>query len=216
MVKVAPSILAANFMNLEKELNDIKKAGAEIIHFDVMDGHFVPNITFGPMILAQAKKNCDLIFDVHLMVEEPLKFIPWYAKANTDIITFHLEASPFPKREIELIKSFGIKAGISIKPQTDVKLLDDIIDDVDMVLVMAVNPGFGGQEFGVEAVERIKYLKEKTKNTNTLIEVDGGINSKTAKLCIEAGADILVAGSAIFGSNNYEESIKKIKGDNND
>jgi ribulose-phosphate 3-epimerase len=213
MVKIAPSILAANFMCLEKELLDIEFAGADLIHFDVMDGHFVPNITFGPMILHQAKKKCGLAFDVHLMVNDPIKFIPWYAEAKPDIITFHLEATPNPEKEIELIKSFGIKVGISIKPETDVEVLDNFIDVVDLILIMSVNPGFGGQKFNHSAIDKIKYLKEKTKNTKTLIEVDGGINMETAKLCIDAGADILVAGSAIFGSNNYADSIRQIKGE---
>ena len=213
MVKIAPSILAANFMCLEKELLDIEFAGADLIHFDVMDGHFVPNITFGPMILHQAKKKCGLAFDVHLMVNDPIKFIPWYAEAKPDIITFHLEATLNPEKEIELIKSFGIKVGISIKPETDVEVLDNFIDVVDLILIMSVNPGFGGQKFNHSAIDKIKYLKEKTKNTKTLIEVDGGINMETAKLCIDAGADILVAGSAIFGSNNYADSIRQIKGE---
>lgn len=213
MVKIAPSILSANFMCLKDELSCLEKAGADYVHFDVMDGHFVDNITFGPMILKQAKECSSLLFDVHLMVNNPEKFIPWYAKAGADIITFHFEASKNPINEIKLIKECGKKVGISIKPQTDISVLEPFINDIDLILIMSVNPGFGGQSFDTNSIEKIINLKKLIKDKNILIEVDGGINPDTAKLCIDAGVDILVAGTAIFKNNNYDENIKKIKGE---
>ena len=213
MIKIAPSILASNFLCLKEELKNIEKAGAHLIHFDVMDGHFVPNITFGPMILEQAKNCTNLDFDVHLMVEEPYKFIPWYAKAGADIITFHLEASPNPLNEINLIKNFGKKVGVSLKPQTDIETIKPFIDDIDLILVMAVNPGFGGQKFMPDTLERISKTKKMIGNRYILIEVDGGINKDNAKLCIENGADIIVAGTTIFKSKDYKKSIKELKGE---
>ena len=212
MVKVAPSILAANFMCLEKELKKLEKAQADYIHFDVMDGHFVDYITFGPQILKQAKKCTNLKFDVHLMVNNPSKFIPWYAEAGADIITFHLEATDNPLNEIKLIKSFGLKAGISIKPQTPIEKLKPFLGDIDLVLIMSVNPGFGGQQFDANTPKRIENLRKLS--SSVLIEVDGGINKETAKLSIDAGADILVAGTSVFKTCNYEKNIKKIKGEN--
>ena len=211
MIKVAPSILAANFLHLEKELKKLEKAHADYIHFDVMDGHFVDNITFGPQILKQAKNCCNLLFDVHLMVENPAKFIPWYANAGADIITIHLEATNDPMHEINLIKSFGLKVGISIKPETPVKKLKPFLNDIDLVLIMAVTPGFGGQTFNENTSKKIKQLRELS--SLVLIEVDGGINPKTAKISIDAGADILVAGTSIFKTRNYANNIKKIKGE---
>ena len=213
MVKIAPSILSANFMCLKNELTSLEKAGADYIHFDVMDGHFVDNMTFGPMILKQAKKYSNLIFDVHLMVNNPKRFIPWYANAGADIITFHIEASSDPIGEINLIKKHGTKIGISIKPETDISVLEPLLDEIDLILVMSVNPGFGGQSFDKKAINKINKLKTLIGNRDVLIEVDGGINPETAKSCIDAGADILVAGTAIFKDGNYDENIKKIKGE---
>ncbi len=213
MVKIAPSILSADFMCLKNELTQLKEAGADYIHFDVMDGHFVDNITFGPMILEQAKKCSSLPFDVHLMVNNPAKFIPWYAKAGANIITFHFEATSNPANEIELIKKLGIKVGISIKPQTDISVLKPFINDIDLVLIMSVNPGFGGQTFNINSVDKISNLRNMIEKRDILIEVDGGINPNTAKLCIDAGVDIIVAGSAIFKNNNYADNIKEIKGE---
>ena len=213
MIKIAPSILASNFMCLKDEIKAIEEAKADLIHFDVMDGHFVPNLTFGPMILKQAKKCSNLLFDVHLMVNEPHKFIPWYAQNGADIITIHLEASLDIFRDIELIKSLGCKVGLSIKPETNILDIEPYLDYIDLVLVMAVNPGFGGQKFNQHTVERICSIKKMIRNRNILIEVDGGINQDTSKLCIEAGADILVAGTYIFGSDNYSKRINELKGE---
>ncbi|MBQ8750903.1 MAG: ribulose-phosphate 3-epimerase [Alphaproteobacteria bacterium] len=213
MVKIAPSILAADFGCLRDEIIKLEKAKADLIHFDVMDGHFVPNITFGPMILENLKKYSNLLFDVHLMVNNPTKFIPWYAKAGADIITFHLEASDNPIEDINLIKQYGIKAGISIKPNTEISAILPFIDDIDLILIMSVEPGFGGQKFDNNALSRIDYLRKSIKNKNIIIEVDGGINNETAKLCRDANVDILVAGTAVFKSDNYEKSIKELKGE---
>lgn len=213
MVKIAPSILAADFGCLRDEIIKLEKAKADLIHFDVMDGHFVPNITFGPMILENLKKYSNLHFDVHLMVNNPTKFIPWYAKAGADIITFHLEASNNPIEDINLIKQYGIKAGISIKPNTEISAILPFIDDIDLILIMSVEPGFGGQKFDNNALSRIDVLRKSIKNKNIIIEVDGGINNETAKLCRDANVDILVAGTAVFKSDNYEKSIKELKGE---
>lgn len=213
MVKIAPSILSADFMHLKDELELISKAGADLIHFDVMDGHFVDNITFGPMILKQAKKYSSLPFDVHLMVNNPSKFILWYADAGADIITFHVETSDNPSKEIELIKSLGIKVGLSIKPETSIDRILPFIDIVDLILVMSVSPGFGGQSFNNVAIEKISQLAKLNKNNSFAIEVDGGINPITAKMCVEAGVDILVAGTSIFKNGNYKENIEKLRGE---
>lgn len=213
MVKIAPSILAADFSCLRDEIIKLEKAKADLIHFDVMDGHFVPNITFGPMILENLKKYSNLHFDVHLMVNNPTKFIPWYAKAGADIITFHLEASNNPIEDINLIKQYGIKAGISIKPNTEISAILPFIDDIDLILIMSVEPGFGGQKFDNNALSRIDVLRKSIKNKNIIIEVDGGINNETAKLCRDSNVDILVAGTAVFKSDNYEKSIKELKGE---
>ncbi len=213
MVKIAPSILSADFMHLKDELELVSKAGADLIHFDVMDGHFVDNITFGPMILKQAKKYSSLPFDVHLMVNNPSKFISWYADAGADIITFHVEASDNPYKEIELIKSLGIKVGLSIKPETSIDRILPFIDIVDLILVMSVSPGFGGQSFNNVAIEKISQLAKLNKNNSFVIEVDGGINPITAKMCVEAGVDILVAGTSIFKNGAYKENIEKLRGE---
>ncbi len=213
MVKIAPSILAADFSCLKDEIIKLDKANADLIHFDVMDGHFVPNITFGPMILESLKKYTKLPFDVHLMVKNPTKFIHWYAKAGADIITFHLEASENPLDNIKLIKQYGIKAGISVKPQTDISKILPFIDDIDLILIMSVEPGFGGQKFNNDTILRIKNLQQYIANKNVVIEVDGGINNETAKLCRDAKVDILVAGTSVFKNNNYKINIKELKGE---
>ena len=211
MIKIAPSILSADFAVLGQEIKKLDEAGADLIHFDVMDGHFVPNITFGPMILRDLKKHTHLPFDVHLMVKNPKIFIPWYADAGADIITFHLEATENPENEITLIHNLGKKVGISIKPNTDIELLRPFIAKIDMVLVMSVEPGFGGQKFNEDTPNRIRKIKDMLSAYNVLIEVDGGINSATATLCKESGADILVAGSSIFKTDNYLENITNLR-----
>lgn len=211
MVKIAPSILAADSSCLKDAVQKIEKAGADYIHFDVMDGHFVPNITFGPQILKDLKFQTNLPFDVHLMVENPEKFIPWFAEAKADMITFHVEATNNVLPILNLIKKYNIKAGLSLKPDTNIHRLDPFLDKVDLVLVMSVNPGFGGQSFIPSAIDKIRYLNQ-IPNRSFAIEVDGGITPVTASQCIIAGSDILVAGTSVFKDGLYEKNIQTLKG----
>lgn len=213
MIKIAPSILSANSAFLCDEVKKLELAGADYVHFDVMDGHFVNNMTYGPKILSDLKKCTTLQFDVHLMVENPLKFIPWFADAGADILTIHLEAISNPMDAINLIKQKGVKVGISIKPNTDVSTLVPYLDFVDLVLIMSVEPGFGGQSFIPSSLEKIVKTKELINGKNISIEVDGGINFNTAKDCIIAGADILVAGTAVFANNDYKNNILSLRGE---
>lgn len=213
MVKIAPSILSANMAFLHDEMIKLESAKADFIHFDVMDGHFVNNITFGPKILKDIKKYSNLTFDVHLMVSNPLKFIPWYAVAGADILTFHIESCENPIEAINLIKKYGIKVGISLKPNTDIAKITPYLDLIDLILVMSVEPGFGGQTFIDNSVNKISELKKLVSDKNILLEVDGGINSDTAKLCVEAGVDILVAGTAVFKNQDYHSNIVSLKGE---
>lgn len=213
MVKIAPSILAADSACLGNEAMLLQQAGADLIHFDVMDGHFVPNITFGPKILKDMKKYTNLPFDVHLMVNNSQLFVPWYADAGADIITFHLEATNTPLEITNLIHSYGIKCGVSLKPETDISLLESLLDNIDMILVMSVAPGFGGQKFIQETPVKIKNIKDIIGKRNITIEVDGGITPNTARLCINAGADILVAGTSVFVGGPYKENILKLRGE---
>ena len=214
MVKIAPSLLSANPACLGDEVLKLQDAQADLIHFDVMDGHFVPNMTYGPLVLKGLKKYSHLDFDVHLMVENPEKFVPWYADVGADIITFHLEATVNPDALVRNIKSYGIKAGISLKPDTDIELLKNLSEAPDLILVMGVEPGFGGQSFREDTPARIVKTREIPMHKNIIIEVDGGINPQTAKLCINAGADILVAGTAVFRNGEYQKNISILKGGN--
>lgn len=211
-MKLAPSILAANFANLEKDLIEVEKNGAEVIHIDVMDGKFVPNISFGTPIIKSIRKVTKLTFDVHLMIEDPSKYVEDFAKAGADIITFHYEAERHLDRTINYIKSFGIKAGIAINPGTPISVIKEIIPIVDMVLIMTVNPGFGGQKFISYTLDKIRELKELSRklNPNLLIEVDGGVDKTTIKAVVDNGAEIIVAGSAIY-NGNVEKNIKALK-----
>lgn len=211
MVKIAPSLLAANSAFLGREISELKNAHANYIHFDVMDGHFVPNLTFGPKILKDLKKNTSLPFDVHLMVSSPAVFIPWYAEAGADVMTFHLETASNPNAIIKLIKSYSIKAGITLRPESDINMLCPLVDDVDLILVMGVNPGFGGQPFMPDTLKRIERTKQIIGNRKILLEVDGGVTYENARLCAKAGADILVAGTAVFNNRTYTDNIKKLK-----
>jgi len=214
MIKIAPSILSADFATLGEDIKDVELGGADYIHVDVMDGHFVPNITIGPLVVNAIRPITKLPLDVHLMIENPDQYIPEFAKAGADIITVHVEACRHLHRTIQLIKEQGIKAGVVLNPSTPVDTIKHIIQDIDMVLLMTVNPGFGGQAFISSVVPKIKEVRElaDTFNPNLDIEVDGGINEETAKICIEAGANVLVAGSFIYGSSNREEAIKAIRG----
>lgn len=213
MVKIAPSILSADFARLGDEIKDVEAGGADYIHVDVMDGHFVPNITIGPLIVEAIRPVTKLPLDVHLMIENPDQYIEAFAKAGADYITVHVEACRHLHRTIQLIKSTGVKAGVVINPATPVESLKHIIEDVDMVLLMSVNPGFGGQKFISSVLTKIKQVKEMADavNPELEIEVDGGVNEETAKLCVEAGATVLVAGSAVFNKENRAAAIASLK-----
>jgi ribulose-phosphate 3-epimerase len=213
MVKIAPSILSADFMNLGEEIKSAEAAGADILHLDIMDGHFVPNITIGPAIVGAIRKITGLPLDVHLMIEAPDRYLGDFIKAGADYITVHYEASVHLHRTVQCIKEGGAKAGVSINPATPVWLLEDILPDADLVLVMSVNPGFGGQAFIPHAIDKIKILKNliNEKMLTPLIEVDGGVKPDNAADIVSAGADILVMGSAFFNSKDYGTTVKKLR-----
>ncbi len=211
MVLIAPSILSADFGALRAEVQALEKAGADMIHCDVMDGQFVPNLTFGAPVIKKIRACCKLPFDVHLMIETPEKLIPSFAAAGADILTVHYEACPNLKPVLEKIREFGMKAGVSLKPETPPEFLNSFLNELDQILVMTVEPGFGGQMFMESELEKIATLKEMTKDLSLKIEVDGGINPQTAKMCVEAGADILVAGTAVFQDGKYAENIKALR-----
>lgn len=210
---ISPSILSANFAKLEEEVSAVKNAGADWIHIDVMDGHFVPNITIGVPVVKSLRKVTDLVLDVHLMIENPEKYIEPFAKAGADILTFHYEACRNEEHVIDVIdkiKSLGIKAGISIKPKTQPDVIYKFLSLADMVLVMTVEPGFGGQEFMHDCAMKIPQIKEKSPD-NLIIQVDGGINNLTGKICKSLGAASLVAGSYIYGSSDYKKAIDSLR-----
>ncbi|UCE37510.1 MAG: ribulose-phosphate 3-epimerase [Thermoplasmata archaeon] len=215
MVKIAPSILSADFGNLASALKEAEQGGADMIHIDVMDGNFVSNITIGPVVIAGVRNVTKLPFDVHLMINNPEKYISDYVKAGSDILTVHAEASDHLHGVIQKIKKQDIKAGVALNPSTPISVLENVMGDIDMVVIMTVNPGFGGQKFIESIVPKIRDTKEAIKKSgfNIELQVDGGISPKNAKIAADAGADILVAGSAIFkGEGTIKENIAAIKG----
>ena len=213
MALLAPSLLSADFVRLAEEIARVEAAGADWLHLDIMDGHFVPNLTFGPPVVAAIRKISKLPLDVHLMVSNPTALVEQFAEAGADYLTVHVETEPHLHRLVNRIRELGVKPAVTLNPATSVDLLDEILSEVDMVLVMSVNPGFGGQKFIPASLDKIRRLRQKLKRLDrqVLIEVDGGVNQETAPQLIEAGVDVLVAGSAVFGSADMKATIAALK-----
>ncbi len=204
---LSPSLLSADFSNLEADIRKVEKGGAQYLHIDVMDGHFVPNITFGPCMVEAINKVSNKVLDVHLMITDPLKYAESFLKSGADIITVHAEVEPDIEKLCEIVKSYAKKLAVSINPPTDISLIDKYLDFVDMVLIMTVNPGFGGQKFISDCVDKIRYVREKCPEMD--IEVDGGINLDNLRDVIDAGANIIVAGSSVFSADDVTERCKE-------
>ena len=215
MLELSPSLLSADFTNLKSEMEVLGKNGVKYLHLDVMDGMFVPNISFGPMIIKQLRPLTNMVFDVHLMIEDPDRYVQNFKDAGADILTVHYEACKHLHRTVSYIKSLGMKAGVSLNPATNIDVLDYVLEDLDLVLIMSVNPGFGGQSFIPSAIDKIKNLKAKIRerNLNVIVEVDGGVKTTNVKDVIEAGADLIVSGSDVFADKEnriraYKEIFK--------
>ncbi|MBI3710951.1 MAG: ribulose-phosphate 3-epimerase [Proteobacteria bacterium] len=215
-VRIAPSLLSADFARLGEEVRAMEAAGADYLHIDVMDGHFVPNITIGPTVVRALRPHSRLPFDVHLMISPVDPYLPDFAAAGADILTVHPEAGPHLHRTLQLIKSLGKKAGVSLNPATPVETIDPVLDDVDLILVMSVNPGFGGQTFIESQLDKIRAIRARldARGRKVDLEVDGGINADTARRAVACGADVLVAGSASFGGGSaaYSDNIRRLRG----
>ena len=214
MLKIAPSILAADFSKLAEEVKCVDSLGADYIHIDVMDGHFVPNITLGTGIVKCLRPHTELPFDVHLMIENPDQYIKDFKEAGADIITVHVEACRHLHRTLQLIKQYKMQYGVVLNPHTPLEMIKHVLQEVDWILIMSVNPGFGGQTFIPDSLNKIATLNQwrQEQNLSYVIEVDGGVNEETARLCEEAGADVVVAGSAVFNAVDRQLAIQKIKG----
>jgi ribulose-phosphate 3-epimerase len=215
MVKIAPSILSADFARLGEEIKDVERGGADWIHIDVMDGHFVPNITIGPLIVEAVRPITQLTLDVHLMIEEPDRYVAQFVKSGADIVTVHQEACRHLHRTLYAIKEQGAKAGVVLNPATPLVTVEHVLEDVDMVLLMTVNPGFGGQKFIHSVLPKVSALRQMLDErglTHVEIEIDGGVNAETARLCEQAGATVLVAGSAVFNQKDRAQAIAAIRG----
>lgn len=213
MIKIAPSILSADFADLKNDIRVVEEAGADYLHIDVMDGHFVPNITIGPFVVKSIRKISRLIFDVHLMIENPEMYIKDFAESGADLITVHAESTHHLHRTIQMIKKEGVRAGVALNPATPLSAIEDVLCDLDLVLIMSVNPGFGGQKFIEGSIKKIMKLKEliNSNGLKTLIQVDGGVNIDNISEIVSAGVDVVVAGSAIYNSKDIKETIRMMK-----
>ncbi|MCH7701445.1 MAG: ribulose-phosphate 3-epimerase [Planctomycetes bacterium] len=209
-LRLAPSLLAADFSRLGEQVAIVEEAGAEVLHLDVMDGHFVPNISFGPPVIAALRPHTSLFFDTHLMIQEPQRYAESFVKAGCDLLTFHIEVADDPQRVVEHIRGLGASVGICINPSTPVSAIESVLGDVDLVLVMSVWPGFGGQAFMPEVLDKITELRRRVRDDQR-VEIDGGIDANTVAAAVRAGADTLVAGTAIFGQNDPREAMRELR-----